>query len=421
MNIFLILPRIPYPVRDGGAVVMWQTLEHLTKYGHRVTVLVLNTSRHRTDADVLDRIAHRVYSVNVTTDITVYGALRSLLLPREPLHTSLPSPSYWIERFLSLEAYTLAEEILDSESFDVIQCESLFTAWYGIALTEQRRTSGRSTPPIVLRAHNVESRIMGRLSQESSRSAPERWYRQQLAHHTERFERAVAQSVHGVATLSEEDRTWFTSVAPSTPSISIPPGIVLASQDKHAQRQYSTLCLLASMEWAPNVAGARWFVREVLPNILLRRPDTVLHIAGRNPGSEILQLHNGHSIIVHGEIESASEFRAQHAISIVPLFSGSGIRIKILEALAAKQAVVSTSIGAEGLNVEHGQHLTIADTAEEFANACLWLLDHSDQAQIMGNRGAELIASNYSWESSIRALSTLYATLRTTSQEPAND
>jgi len=400
---------------------MWQTLEHLASYGHRVTVLVINTSRHRTDARVLERFAHRVYSVDVNTDITAFGAVRSLIYPREPIRTSLPSPSYWIERFLSSEVYSTAEHILDSDTFDVLQCESLFTAWYGIALTERRRERGESTPPVVVRAHNVESRIMSRLSLESSRSAPERWYRKHLAHQTERFERAVANSVDGIATLSEEDRTWFHDVAPSTPSISIPPGIVGMPLEGEDQRQYSTLCLLASMEWAPNVAGALWFVRDVLPRILERRPNTVLHIAGRNPGADILNIHNGHSIIVHGEVESAAQFRSQHAISIVPLFSGSGIRIKILEALAARQAVVSTTIGAEGLRLDHGQHLHIADTAEDFAAACLLLLDNPEQARMMGLRGAERVALEYSWENSVRALTTLYATLRTTSPAPEDD
>lgn len=421
MNIFLILPRIPYPVRDGGAVVMWQTLEHLTRSGHNVTVLVLNTSRHRTDARILEPIAHRVFSVDVTTDITILGVLRSLVSPREPLHTSLPAPSYWIERFLTTEAYITANRILDSDSFDVLQCESLFTAWYGVALAEQRRLQGIQMPPVVLRAHNVENRIMSRLSKETSRSAPERWYRQQLAQRTEAFERAVAERVDGIATLSDEDRVWFTNVAPGTTAQSIPPGISISPPVKNVQRQYTTLSLLASMEWAPNVAGAQWFVRDVLPMILRRRPDTVLHIAGRNPGADILNLHNGHSVVVHGEVESAFEFRAHHAISIVPLFSGSGIRIKILEALAAGQAVVSTTIGAEGLNVVDGRHIQIADTAEDFAMACLGLLDNPEQADIMGRQGTECIALEYSWERSITTLTSLYEAVKVRNRAPADD
>lgn len=413
MRILVILPRIPYPPRDGGAIVMFETVRELTRAGHDVDVFVLNTSRHRQPPDVMADICSHVVSVDIDTEITAVGALKNLFLPRRTSFDEGTIPlSYWLERFVSDDALGRLYEVLDERGpYDVIQCESLFTAWYGLAI----RHAGRpwSDVPIVLRAHNVEHRIMERLAGERRLSVMERMYRRHLANRTRRFEVEAVRKVRGVAAISPDDAAWFRTTAPDTAVDVVVPGIVMPSEatlDAIAVEPF-TLCILSSMEWAPNVEGAIWFIERVMPSILERLPQAVLHVAGRNPGADILALHDGRHVVVHGEIDDALVFRRSKAVSVVPLFSGSGVRIKIIESMAAGVPLVTTSVGAEGLPIVDGEQAVIADDERAFADACVGLLDSPERARTMGERGRAFARSEFSWDRRVNDLIDLYRTV----------
>jgi glycosyltransferase involved in cell wall biosynthesis len=389
---------------------MERTLRYLRVAGISVDVLVLNTSRHRVSAEPLTELADSVVSVDVDTSIHPMRAVRNLLMPREPVTTGLPAPSYWIERFLSAEALHELQAMFADRHVDIVQCESLFTAWYGAALKDKITAAVR--PKFVLRAHNVEHRIMERLAQEPGRSRMERIYRAHLARRTQSFEIAVSRHMDAIATLTEDDASWFRSVAPSVRTESIPPGVEMPD-DALVDRlpQPDTLCILASMEWAPNVEGTQWFAREVLPLIRATRPNVELHIAGRNPGSEIVSLGKLPRVTVHGEVEDAAEFRSRYTVSVVPLFSGSGLRIKILEAMAMGRPVVSTTVGAEGIPATAGEHVLIADDARSFAQACSSLLESPGVAEQIAQRGRALVHERYAWPARISNLVSFYSSL----------
>jgi len=410
MRILVILPRIPYPPRDGGAIVMFETVRELTKAGHDVDVFVLNTSRHRQPPDVMADICSHVVSVDIDTEITAVGALKNLFLPRRTSSDEGRVPlSYWLERFVSDDALGRLYEILDKRGpYDVIQCESLFTAWYGLAI----RNAGRawSDTPVVLRAHNVEHRIMERLAGERRLSVMERMYRRHLASRTQRFEVGAVRALSGVAAISPDDAAWFRTVAPDTAVDVVMPGIMMPSDDilDAIEVEPFTLCILSSMEWAPNVEGTIWFIERVMPSIVERLPQAVVHVAGRNPGSDILALHDGRHVIVHGEIDDALVFRRSKAVSVVPLFSGSGVRIKIIESMAAGVALVTTSVGAEGLPIIDGKQVVIADDERAFADACVDLLGNSERARAMGERGRAFAQAEFSWDRKVNDLTNLY-------------
>jgi glycosyltransferase involved in cell wall biosynthesis len=129
-----------------------------------------------------------------------------------------------------------------------------------------------------------------------------------------------------------------------------------------------------------------------------------LHIGGRDPGYDIKALHDGVRVIVHGVVQDALDFRATHGVNIVPLFSGSGIRIKILEALSVGCPVVSTTLGAEGLSVQHDEHLLIADEATTFARSCIALLQDPQRATAIGLAGRSLVSTHYTWNSAIHSI-----------------
>lgn len=411
MKILVVLPRIPVPARDGGAIVMLESLQAMHAAGVDVTVVALNTSKHHADPKVLAHLCRRIYSVDIATEPTALGAVRNLVAPRRSTIDASIKHSYWVERFISHEALRLVADVAREDGpFDLIHCEQLFTLELGLVARMELARANAPVPLVIYRSHNVEYRIQERMAAEQGRSWFERSYRSLLARRTRAFEEEALLVSDACATLSEDDADVYRAVDPSGAIEAVPPGIHLPTDDvvAAAARQPDTICLLASMEWAPNVEGTLWFVREVLPMVRKRRPDVVVHIAGRNPGQAITSLQNGADVIVHGEIDDPIAFRLRSAISIVPLFSGSGVRIKILEALGAACPLVTTTIGAEGLPVRDGVHVRIADDARAFADACCDLLEDRAKAAALGSAGRLLMRTSFTWDARMQELLDFY-------------
>ncbi|MBC8125105.1 MAG: glycosyltransferase [Candidatus Kapabacteria bacterium] len=403
MRIFLILPRVPYPAKDGGAIVMYDTLRELHKAGHHVDVFALNTLKHHQDLAPLRNVCSKISAVDVDTTVTPLKLFRGLFNSYLPKGFGIKVPiPYWLQRFaVDTALQAMRKAFSEGEPYDIIICETLFTACYGLALGKQYNSEQKT--PVILRAHNVENQIQELLSLAPNRGWAERLYRARLAKQTNAYEKYVAQHVDGVVAISDVDANFFRDGANQELTVAISPGIDLPDLQPIAV-DTNALCILGSLDWEPNVEGIQWFVQKVFPLIRRSRPQSTLHIAGRKPTQSVMQLHDGQTIFVHGEIEDALEYRRSKAVSIVPLRSGSGIRIKILESLAASCAVVTTSKGCEAIGVVDGRELNIADDPDAFANACLELLHDPLKAARMGHAGRSFVGSNYGWTNSIHQL-----------------
>jgi glycosyltransferase involved in cell wall biosynthesis len=409
VRILFIAPRIPSFPLDGGSAMVYHQLRGLMADGHTVIFGAPNTSRHPAQLQDLDGLCTQAVSVDVDTSVTAIGALQAMAGSKEPAPTGLPRAPYTLRRFLSKRLVRGLVQTLQDNPVDVVHADYLPSTWYAMAL---RRALGSQGLPVLYRAHNVEHRILSHLAADPARPTFERVYRRLLARQTERFEMEVARKVSAVCTLSEPDADWFRDVAPSTPVQSIPPGVELPA---HVNRESSIplrIGMLGSLEWMPNVEGLLWFVHHVLPNILLKVPQATVHIAGKSPVQAVLDLHDGKHVFIHGPVADASEFLATLRVGIVPVLSGSGVRIKILEGLANRLPLVSTSLGAEGLEVRNEEHLLIADEPEPFADACIRMLSDVESAQATADRGRDLVERRYSWRQSKEQLARVYEAIK---------
>ncbi len=158
------------------------------------------------------------------------------------------------------------------------------------------------------------------------------------------------------------------------------------------------LVFVGSMDWMPNIDGIRWFLDEVLPRVRATKPDCRVAIVGRNPPSSITAEAKDPLITITGTVADVRPFLWQSAVSIVPLRVGGGTRLKIFEAMAAGTPVVSTTIGAEGLPLKHGETIRIGDTAEAFAAECLDLLNNREARRDLVGAGLAIIREKFSWE-----------------------
>lgn len=396
MKILMILPRIPIPARDGGAIVMLETVRALHEAGHLVDICAVNTQKHFAEPSVMHDVCSSITAVDVDTAIRPLRMLREMIASSFPTQFGIPtSSSYWLTRFASQRMLDQIELVVRERGpYDVVLCESLFTACYGEAL--RRRSIIEPHVPIVLHTHNVEARIQDRLSNDLARSLIERWFRRRLADQTRMYENHAIEVFDGVIALSHVDAAAFAMVSPRTPVVTVPPGV----REHHPTgvREPASLWFLGSLDWTPNVDGLRWFMRYVWPLIHAEIPEATFHIAGRSTPVEVLAYDDGQNVIVHGEIVDPTEYRESYEVGVVPLLSGSGVRVKIIEALMEHASIVTTSIGCEGIPLVHGAHAMIADDAGAFASACVRLLRDTPLREALREAGHEAVHSVYSWE-----------------------
>jgi glycosyltransferase involved in cell wall biosynthesis len=355
------------PAIDGGCIAIHNITQCLLDSGMEVKVLAVATPKHpfvvtAYSKDYLKKT--RFESVYIDTTPHKIEALKTLFTGN----------SYQISRFYHKNMVAKLTEVLKNEDFDIIHVESIYMAPYIPLLRKLSKAK------ILLRLHNIEHLIWERLSDNEHNPFKKLAYRVN-AHQLKRVERKILREVDGYMSISEPDYQYFHNTAPNLPGVVIPFGINVDDYDMEDDDYIATdrpeLFHLGSMNWSPNVEGIEWFLDEVWPEILVAHPDLTFTLAGHDIPERIRNRHDPNVIVV-GSVPNANEFMMDYDIMVVPLLSGSGIRIKIVEAMALGRVVITTTIGAEGLDVQDGKHLFIANTPEEFVaivNKCVAMPD----------------------------------------------
>ena len=358
MHILQLCPRVPYPPHDGGAIAMYDVAAGLVRAGHRVTLLAINTPKHRQPSDALDHLGPnlRLELVDVDTGISAPAALKNLLFSRQP---------YNVARFISPAVGARLLEILGSERVDIVQMEGTFVAWYA-ELLGRRQGADLRVPPLVLRAHNVENTIWQMLARREANPL-KRVFLTTMARRLEAFERRYLRQFDAVAAITEADADRLRALHCPEPVVFIPAGVELSRvrTDPAISPKPRTLFMIGSLDWLPNQEGVEWLLREVWPALHAELPDVELHIAGRNAPAHLLAPRTD-NVFLHGFVESAAEFMQRYDLMLVPLLSGGGMRVKIIEGLALGKAILSTTLGAEGIAVRDGHDIVLRDSPADW-------------------------------------------------------
>lgn len=397
MRILVLTLRLPYPPDDGGAIAIHNTLKHFTHAGHTIHLLSLNTNKHYQEPARVAEICEEVTAVEIDTTIRLLPALNAFLFSKLP---------YNIKRFLS---ENFAEKLLSQlkkEQYDVIQLEGVYLGLYLDLIKQTTRT------PVVLRAHNVEYKIWERLAQEEPFFL-KKWYYNHLAQRGKVFEQNVLPNFDGIVAISDIDAQQFQQLGYRGKSTAIPIGIDFQkfAQFESIQPENKSVCFVGSLEWQPNIQGLQWFLTQVWENVLTQFPDAHFHIAGKNPPKHLLQAKFP-NVHIHGYVPDAREFVRKYGLFVVPILSGSGIRIKILEALALKKCVITTPQGAEGIALTNAQHALIAQSPQEFSQAIITCLNDTNYSAQIEQNGYQFVREYYSWDKVINAYVDFYNILR---------
>jgi len=380
MKVLQLCLRIPYAASDGGSIAMMSMQDALLQNGVQLKVLAFNTRKHYIDPDSIDADYR---SRTGLEEIYLDNRVR----PLPALLNLFTGESYNVVRFIRRDFDEALSRILQQGNYDVVLLESLFMAPY---ISTIRRHSGAK---VILRAHNVEHLIWQRMSVQED-NAIRRWYLRLLSRRLQVFERAVLNSVDAVVTVSPEDETLISKINPAKPVLVSPIGFNADDYRPVGQADTSAVFHLGAMDWLPNQEGVEWLLDQVWPVVLKSCPKAILHLAGRNMPVSI-QRRSSANIIVQDFVEDAREYMGRYGIMVVPLLSGGGKRVKIIEGMLMQRSIVSTRIGAEGIGASVGRDILLADTPEAFAEAIVRLLLDRDLQLQLGRHARAFAASAF--------------------------
>ncbi|MHB1277480.1 MAG: glycosyltransferase family 4 protein [Bacteroidia bacterium] len=386
MKILFLSHRIPWPLKDGGAVAIHNNLKGFLDAGHEVKFLCLNPKKDQTSlADVPDYFTRALAeSIPVDTDLSPFQAFVNLF----------GSDSYHVSRFYHPAFEQRLVSLLTTATYDVVHMEGAFIGQYAPLVREH------SPACLVLREHNVEYRIWESMA-KLTKNPVKAWYLRTLASRLKEYETDLWRQVDLIAAISPEDLLVFQQVNPNAflggVGFDLEPYLAVKGEARP-----KTLFHLGSMDWLPNKEAVMWLLNSIWPLVHQKFPDWKLFLAGKKMPKDWQR--DEASLRVEGEVGSAISFMSEYAVMVVPLQSGSGIRIKTIEAMALGKTVITTSVGLLGLDLEPDKEVLLANTPQEFVAVIARLDADPELAGRIGRAAREKVHSLYTNEKHIARL-----------------
>lgn len=396
MRILQIANKAPYPANDGSSIAIYNLAKGFIDNEIELYTLYINTKKHFKSDDLVPedfKKKSHYKTIYKNTNPTLIGAFINLFR----------SSSYFVSRFYFNDYKTQLIKTLQLHTFDIIQLEGVFM---GVYIPLIKKYSGAK---IILRAHNVEHLIWERhLLQE--KNTLKKWYLNLQNNRLKKFELKIFNQCDAIVSITSEDEKLINALT-KTKTTTCLTGIDLEQYKKvNTVKQENSVFHFASMDWLPNIEAVDWLLENSWSKVIQKAPNTSLILAGRGMPSRFKNLASKNISIIE-EVKSAEEFYNTYDIMLVPLLSGSGLRIKLVEGLAYGKAIITTSIGAEGIKYEHNKHLIIANTAQEYENAIIELLRHPEKKKKLQDN-ARLLAENcFDYKKLARDLIKFYNTL----------
>ncbi len=382
IRVLFLSPTVPFPLTDGGRIRVFNLLKQIATKND-VTLLALETQP--TDAEgvaALQQLGVQVHLVPnaPTLPRLSVGTLIKAFLKRQPITVARYDLPAYRQKF---------KELIATETFDLVHYEMFHTAQFH---TEARL-------PGVLSQQNVDSAIWRRLCDETVNPFYKfAYWTQQLAF--QRYERVLSPKFDAVTCTSDIDAAVFQQHCAEDVIEIIPNGVDVSHyQPDFASEAPAHLIYIGSMDWYPNEDAVGFFSDEVLPQVQENVPEVRFSIVGGNPSARVQKLAEREGIVVTGRVPEIKPYFAEATVFVVPLRIGSGTRLKILEALAMGKAIVSTAVGAEGLDLRDGEEIFIADEPAAFADAVTRLLTDVPLRRRIGENGRARVKQDYDWRS----------------------
>jgi glycosyltransferase involved in cell wall biosynthesis len=379
MRILYLTNKPIFPLLDGGCKAMNQMMKCLLANKYSLRHICISTQKHPFDitaypTDITEKV--NIESVTINTEIKKIQAIKHLFNRR----------SYNIARFDSPVMHQKLVNELQNTTYDLIILESLFLSPY--IDTIKRHSKAR----IILRTHNVEHKIWENLA-ENERNIFKKIYLKRLSKDLKKSELSDLNKVDLIATITEEDKQSFHRAGILSKIVTIP--VSLGQKVIPVEFDTTKICFIGAMNWHPNKEALDWLIHSIFPEVKRKHPQIELHVAGSFMDNYTIN-NQTEGIFFHGFVDDADAFLASNGLLILPIKSGSGVRIKLLEAMASGIPVITTSKGAEGIDAKDAFYL--ANTTEEFAEGITILLTSGELRKDLSEKSIAFIRENYSVE-----------------------
>ncbi|WP_295653322.1 glycosyltransferase family 4 protein [uncultured Mucilaginibacter sp.] len=381
MKILILSNRVPFPQNGGYPIVVRNTILGLVNEGHEVSVFTLNNKKQLTDIQTNDELINRIHYQSYDIDISISAWDIFINLFRKK--------TYSIDRFYDIGFERLLITELKQKKYDIIQFEGLFMSSYVAAIRKN------STAKLIYRAHNIEHLIWQRLSEQKN-DPFKKTYLSLLAKRIKTFELMYLESFDAIAALTQQDKQQMLKFGTQIPIRVLPVGIDISRyKPDYNKTEFPSLFFLGALDWMPNREGMEWFLENFSTELTEGDLRVKFYVAGHNIPDDFDDYQVLGKIFIQGEVDDALEFVNSKAIMIVPLLSGGGMRVKIVEAMAMQKCIITTSLGAEGLRYQHGYNILIADNRNEFHDAIKRCIADEAFCKEIGDNARKLIETDH--------------------------
>jgi glycosyltransferase involved in cell wall biosynthesis len=381
VKILILTHRIPFPQNGGYPIVVGNTINGLVEQGHDVSLVSLNDKKQsgrvvETDP-LLEKIKYRSYDID--TSITMFGAVLKLFSRH----------SVNIDRYFDAAFERLLGIEVRNNTYDIIQFEGLFVAPYLDVV--RRNTSSK----LIYRAHNIEHQVWQRLAMQKN-DPIKRFFLKKIAARIKKYELLHLNSFDAIAVFTGQDKQTMEDYGANVNIEVIPVGIAMERYRPEPEKtEFPSLFFLGSLNWMPNREGIEWFLENFHNHLVNGELRVRFYVAGNDIPEQFDEYEVMGKIYIQGEVDDALEFVNSKSIMIVPLLSGGGMRVKIVEGMAMQKCIISTSLGAEGIQYTDGQDILIANTREEFFDAIKRCIADEDYCKTIGQNARRMIETQH--------------------------
>ncbi len=403
MNILFVSATVPYPAIDGGRLRVLNLVSRLCRI-HKVTFLTFIASpSDQRGVEYLSEMGVEVVGVKISASgrwRQISGVLRCLFqsfILRKPLT---------VAKYSSSEMIKTLGGLLRTRRFDIAHFEMLHTGQFLCDLGVE----GENACATILGEQNIDSHVWYRLAGTESNLLKKLFFYWQYRRFMS-YESQMCGRFHMCICVSEQDQERLSALCPGIAIEVVPNGVDLDYFEPGNTEDEMSLVFTGSMDWHPNADAVLYFCHQILPLIRVEFPEIKFCIVGSNPSERVQGLQRLEGVTVTGSVEDVRPYIANAAIYVVPLRIGGGTRLKILQALAMRKAVVSTSIGCEGLDLQPDEHLLVSDESQQFAESVIRLIKDRSLRNRLSESGGALVREKYSWDVIVETLDLAYRRL----------
>ena len=397
MKILILTHRVPFPQNGGYPIVVCNTIRGLVNLGYEISLVSLNDKKHRHEEaepdELLSKINYRSYDIDTSMSV-MDGFL-----------TTFNKKAYNIDRYYNPNFERLLIGEVRNNDYDIIQFEGLFVAPYIDTVRKNCKSK------LIYRAHNIEHQIWERLAQQKS-DPFKKLYLRLMSGRIKKYEIERINKFDAIAVFTAQDKSTMMLYGAKIPVEVVPVGVEMSHyKPDFSKTEFPSLFFLGSLDWTPNREGIEWFLHAFHNDIASDDLRVKFYVAGNDIPEEFDDYEVLGKIFIQGEVDNALEFVNSKSIMIVPLLSGGGMRVKIVEGMAMQKCIISTSLGAEGINYKNGVNILIANTREEFFKAIRRCIADEDYCKAVGINARRLIEDQHDVDKVTNNLVSLYREL----------